>query len=117
MMFINASKKAFILLAFLIFLPRVERNFSTNPMSFNGSKKGIKMISKIKSRFAAVNDDENGAETIEVVLLTVFFVLVVGGVAFFLKGRINQSTTKMGDSFDNVNSGNNEGGYTFPDTP
>lgn len=113
-MFVNASKKAFILLVFLIFLPRVERNFSTNPMSFNGSKKGIKMINKIKSRFAAVNDDENGAETIEVVLLTVFFVLVVGGVAFLLKNKISASSTKMSENFDTVNKDDYTFGTTTP---
>ena len=67
------------------------------------------MIDKIKSRFAAVNADENGAETIEVVLLTVFFVLVVGGVALLLKGKISDSSTKLSKNFDTVNNGD----YTF----
>ena len=72
------------------------------------------MIDKIKSRFAAVNADENGAETIEVVLLTVFFVLVVGGVAVLLKSKISDSSTKLSKNFDDVNNGTGSvGGYTF----
>ena len=55
------------------------------------------MIDKIKSRFAAVNADENGAETIEVVLLTVFFVLVVAGVIALLGSRVR--AVKVNESF------------------
>ena len=61
------------------------------------------MIDKIKSRFAAVNADENGAETIEVVLLTVFFVLVIGGVVLLLKGKISTSIDNLAHNFDDVN--------------
>lgn len=67
------------------------------------------MMSTIKSRFAAVNADEQGAETIEVVLLTVFFVLVVGGVAFLIKSKISSSSDKLSKNFDTINNDT----YTF----
>ncbi len=72
------------------------------------------MLSSLKSRFAAVNADENGAETIEVVLLTVFFVLVVGGVAILIKTKISESSSKLSDNFDTINKGPYAFGGTTP---
>ncbi len=67
------------------------------------------MCQNIISRFRSVEDDEGGAETIEVVLLTVFFVLVVGGVAFLIKTKISDSSSKLSSNFDTINNGT----YTF----
>ncbi len=72
------------------------------------------MLSSLKSRFAAVNADENGAETIEVVLLTVFFVLVVGGVAFLIKTKISDSSSKLSSNFDTINKDTYAFGGTTP---
>ncbi len=67
------------------------------------------MCQNIISRFRSVEDDEGGAETIEVVLLTVFFVLVVGGVAILIKTKISDSSSKLSSNFDTINNGT----YTF----
>lgn len=61
------------------------------------------MIHNIRSRFAAVDSDEFGTETIEVVLLTVFFVLVIGGVALLFKSKISASVKNLSDNFDAIN--------------
>ncbi len=60
-------------------------------------------IRAIKSRFDSVNSDEHGAETIQIVLLTTFFVLVVAAVIVAL--RRNVDSVKVNESFtsyDNV---------------
>lgn len=59
----------------------------------------------LRNRFRAVNSDENGAETVQVVLLTTFFVLVVAGVVLALKKNID--SVKVNESFvayENVSS-------------
>ncbi len=70
------------------------------------------MCQNIISRFRSVEDDEGGAETIEVVLLTVFFVLVVGAVALLIKTKISDSSTKLSRNFDQINN-DLDGLYTF----
>ena len=55
------------------------------------------MCQNIISRFRSVDNDEGGAETIEVVLLTVFFVLVVAGVIALLGSRVR--AVKVNESF------------------
>lgn len=65
-------------------------------------KKSLAILNKIRNQFAIVNNDESGAETVQMVLLTTFFVLVVAGVVFLLNQHIK--SVKVNESFTSYES-------------